>query len=126
MPAQAGIQTKGLSSTDPNFLDSRFRGNDGIRKPVAVVCVVTKVEKVCARGSLLPILNCLNTLPSPAHPRYTPNLLRYREGSSATAGIVPRGELPDPASHDSARVRNTRTVRPNAGRAGPRDGTRTG
>ena len=35
MPAQAGIQSRDCHCWDSSNLDSRFRGNDGIREPIA-------------------------------------------------------------------------------------------
>jgi len=40
MPAQAGIQSRRCHCGDPNNLDSRFRGNDGIRQEEIYVTVV--------------------------------------------------------------------------------------
>ena len=42
MPAQAGIQSPVAIVREPNNLDSRFRGNDGIRKPGKYVTVIAK------------------------------------------------------------------------------------
>ena len=40
MPAQADIQSRLCHCGNPNNLDSRFRGNDGIRKAEVFVTVI--------------------------------------------------------------------------------------
>ena len=55
MPAQAGIQSRRCHCGDPNNLDSRFRGNDGINE--------TDRLEICHRNcEWLHFGNCLSEL----------------------------------------------------------------